>query len=150
MNAYEVRSVKRRLESYSDLLAMAKEKDREALMLQEKYETMAGSCAIRYDREPGGSGSGKSKESIYNEIFSDQLDAERKAAQYRFEAEQIKKFIERIDDEAKPIIQAAYIDGMRYWQIGEKLGYSKEGVHKKIMRCLERVPASLAEASGIL
>ena len=37
MTPCEVRAVKRRLESYQDLLAMAAEKDREALMLQEKY-----------------------------------------------------------------------------------------------------------------
>lgn len=135
---------------YPDLLAMAAEKDREALSLQAKYKDLATPGCIRYDREPGGSGSGKPKESIYNEIFSDQLEAERKAAQYRFEADRIRGFIDHIDDEDKPIIRAAYIDGMRYWQIGEKLGYTKEGVHKKIMRCLERVPSSLAEASGLL
>ncbi|MFR7638591.1 MAG: hypothetical protein ACLUYS_02890 [Allobaculum sp.] len=150
MNAYEVRSVKRRLESYSDLLAMAREKDREALMLQAKYEDLATPGGIRYDREPGGSGSGKTKESIYLEIFSDQLEAERKAAQYRFEAEQIRRFIERIEDEAKEVLIRAYIHGERYWKIGESLGYSKTGIRNKIDRCLERIPPSIAEASGLL
>lgn len=150
MNSYEVRAVKRQLESYQDLLAMAAEKDREALMLQEKYEDLATPGCIRYEREPGGSGSGRSKESIYLEIFSAQLDAERKAAQYRFEAEQIKRFIERIEDEAKEVLVRAYIHGERYWKIGESLGYSKEGIRKKIDRCLEQIAPSIAEASGLL
>lgn len=150
MNAYEVRAVKRRLESYQDLLAMAAEKDREALLKQAEYEDLATPGAIRYDREPGGSGSGKLKESIYLEIFSDQLEAERKAAQYRMEAEQIRKFIERIEDESKEILKMAYLDGMRYWEIGKEIGYTKSGIQMKIIRCLENVPSSLAEASGLL
>lgn len=150
MNSYEVRAVKRRLESYQDLLAMANEKDKEAILLQAKYEDLATPGCIRYEREPGGSGSGRSKESIYLEIFSAQLDAERKAAQYRFEAEQIKKFIDRIEDEAKEVLIRAYIHGERYWKIGESLGYSKTGIRNKIDRCLERIPPSIAEASGLL
>ncbi len=143
-----MREVKRRLESYRDLLIMANEKDREALMLQEKYESMATPGAISYSHEP--SGSGKAKESVYLEIFSDQLEAERKAAQYRFEAEQIKKFIDQIEDEAKEIMIRAYINGERYWKIGESLNYSKDGIRSKIDRCLSRVPSSLAEASGLI
>lgn len=150
MTPCEVRAVKRRLESYQDLLAMAAEKDQEAMSLQLKYEDLATPGGIRYEREPGGSGTGKPKESVYLEIFSDQLDAERKAAQYRMEAEQIRKFIERIEDEAKEIMIRAYINGERYWKIGESLNYSKDGIRSKINRCLERVPPSLAEASGLL
>lgn len=150
MTSYEVRAVKRRLESYRDLLAMAAEKDREALELQVKYEELATPGCIRYDREPGGSGTGRAKESIYNEIFSDQRDAERKAAQYRFEAEQIRKFIERIEDESKEILKLAYLDGKRYWEIGRDIGYSKDTIHKKIGRCLEQIPSSIAEASCLL
>lgn len=150
MTPCEVRSVKRRLESYQDLLAMAAEKDREALMLQAEYEDLATPGAIRYDREPSGSGSGKPKESIYLEIFSDQLEAERKAAQYRLEADQIRRFIDRIDDEAKDILKMAYLDGKRYWEIGRDIGYSKDTIHKKIGRCLEQIPSSIAEASGLL
>lgn len=150
MNQYEVRTVKRRLESYQDLLAMANEKDREALLLQAKYEDLATPGCIRYERESGGSGSGKTKESIYLEIFSEQLDAERKAEQYRFEADQIRKFIDRIEDADKAILVRAYINGERYWKIGVSLGYSKEGIRKKIDRCLEQVPPEMAEASGLL
>lgn len=148
MNAYEVRSVKRRLESYSDLLAMAAEKDREALMLQEKYEDLATPTAIRYDHESGGSG--KDKDSIYIEIFSEQMEAEKKAAQYRLQAAQIERFIDRIDDEAKDILVRAYINGERYWKIGESLNYTKDGIRRKIDRCLEAVPVSLAEANSLL
>ena len=150
MTPCEVRAVKRRLESYQDLLAMANEKDKEAILLQAKYEDLATPGCIRYEREPGGSGSGRTKESIYLEIFSEQLDAERKAAQYRFEAEQIKKFIERIEDEAKEVLIRAYIHGERYRKIGESLGYSKDGIRSKIDRCLGRIPSSLAEASGLI
>lgn len=150
MKQCEVRAVKKKLEMYQDLLAMAAEKDREALMLQAKYEDLATPGCIRYDREPGGSGSGRPRESVYNEIFSDQIEAERKARQYRVEAEKIRRFIDRIDDEAKPILKAAYLEGKRYREIGEEIGYSKTGVNSKIIRCLERVPASLAEASGML
>lgn len=150
MTPCEVRTVKRRLESYPDLIALAKEKDREALLLQAKYEDLATPGCIRYERESGGSGSGKTKESIFLEIFSDQLGAERKAAQYRFEAEQIKRFIERIEDEAQDILKMAYLDGKRYWEIGEMKGYTKTGILRKIERCLSQVPVSMAEASGLL
>lgn len=150
MTPCEVRTVKRRLESYPDLIALAKEKDREALLLQAKYEDLATPGCIRYERGSGGSGSGRSKESIYLEIFSDQLEAERKAAQYRFEAEQIKRFIERIEDEAQDILKMAYLDGKRYWEIGEMKGYTKTGILRKIERCLSQVPISMAEASGLL
>lgn len=150
MTPCEVRTVKRRLESYPDLIALAKEKDREALLLQAKYEDLATPGCIRYERGSGGSGSGRSKESIYLEIFSDQLEAERKAAQYRFEAEQIKRFIERIEDEAQDILKMAYLDGKRYWEIGEMKGYTKTGILRKIERCLSQVPVSMAEASGLL
>ena len=148
MKACEVREVKRRLESYRDLLIMANEKDREALMLQAKYEELATPGAISYSHEP--SGSGRPKESAYLEIFSDQLEAERKAAQYRLQAAQIERFIDRIDDEAKDILVRAYINGERYWKIGESLNYTKDGIRRKIDRCLEAVPVSLAEANGLL
>ena len=148
MNAYEVRSVKRRLESYSDLLAMAREKDREALMLQAKYEDLATPGAISYSHEPGGSG--RPKESAYLEIFSDQLEAERKAAQYRLQAAQIRRFIESVEDEASPVLVKAYIEGKRYWEIGQEIGYTASGVRMRIIRCLEKIPPSLAVASGLL
>lgn len=148
MNSYEVRAVKRRLESYQDLLAMAAEKDREALMLQEKYEDLATPGCIRYGSEPGGSG--KDKDSIYIEIFSEQMEAEKKAAQYRLQAAQIERFIGMIESESQPILQAAYIDGKRYWEIGKDSGYSKTGVQTIISRCLEKVPATEAEAAGLL
>ena len=148
MNSYEVRAVKRRLESYQDLLAMAAEKDREVLVLQAKYENLATPAAIRYDHESGGSG--KDKDSIYNEIFSKQMEAEKKAAQYRLQAAQIERFIGMIESESQPILQAAYIDGKRYWEIGKDSGYSKTGVQTLISRCLEKVPATVAEAAGLL
>ena len=148
MNAYEVRSVKRRLESYSDLLAMAREKDREAVMLQEKYESMATPGAISYSHEPGGSG--KDKDSIYIEIFSEQMEAEKKAAQYRLQAAQIERFIESVEDEASPVLVKAYIEGKRYWEIGQEIGYTKAGVHRIIQRFLEQTPARIAETNGLL
>lgn len=150
MTPCEVRSVKRRLESYSDLLAMAAEKDREALMLELDYIDAATPGAIRYSHEPGGSGSGKDKDSIYIEIFSKQMEAEKKAAQYRLQAAQIERFIGMIESESQPILQAAYIDGKRYWEIGKDSGYSKTGVQTLISRCLEKVPATVAEAAGLL
>ena len=150
MNAYEVRSVKRRLESYQDLLAMAAEKDREALLKQAEYEDLATPGCIRYDRDPGGSGTGKPKESVYLEIFSGQLEAERKAAQYRMEAEQIRRFIESVEDESQDILKMAYLDGRRYWEIGKSIGYTASGVRMRIIRCLEKITPSLAVASGLL
>ena len=150
MNPYEVRTVRHWLEMYLDLLAMAKEKDREALLLQVKYEELATPGCIRYDREPGGGGTAKEKTSIYNEIFSHQLEADRKAAKYRSQARQIEMFIKQIDDEDRYLLERAYLKGERYWEIGESLNYSKTGIQTKINRCLERVPPSLAEASGLL
>lgn len=148
MNSYEVRAVKRRLESYQDLLAMAAEKDREVLVLQAKYENLATPGAIRYDREPGGSG--KDKDSIYIEIFSEQMEAEKKAAQYRLQAAQIERFIESVEDEASPVLVKAYIEGKRYWEIGQEIGYTKAGVHRIIQRFLEQTPARIAETNGLL
>ena len=150
MKRCEVRAVKRRLEMYTDLLEMAAEKDREAILLQGKYESLAGAKGISYGPKVGGSG--REKVSIYNEIFSDQLEADRKAAKYRLEAKRIERFIGQIDDteETKLILERAYIKGERYWDIGEDLGYTKDGIRKKIDRCLEDVPASVAEASELL
>lgn len=127
---------------------MAAEKDREALMLQEKYEDLATPGCIRYEREPGGSG--KDKDSIYIEILSEQMEAERKAAQYRFEAERIRRFIESVEDEASPVLVKAYIEGKRYWEIGQEIGYTKAGVHRIIQRFLEQTPARIAETNGLL
>lgn len=148
MNSYEVRAVKRQLESYQDLLAMAAEKDREVLVLQAKYENLATPTAIRYDHESGGSG--KDKDSIYVEIFSEQMEAEKKAAQYRLQAAQIERFIESVEDEASPVLVKAYIEGKRYWEIGQEIGYTKAGVHRIIQRFLEQTPARIAETNGLL
>lgn len=146
----EVRAVKRRLELYNDLLEMAAEKDREAILLQEKYENLAGAKAISYAPQNGGSG--REKTSIYHEIFAEQLEADRKAAKYRLEAKRIERFIGQIGDtqETKLILERAYLKGDRYWDIGEDLGYTKDGIRKKIDRCLEDVPASVAEASQLI
>lgn len=150
MKKCEVRTVKRRLEAYRDLLEMAAEKDREALLLQEKYESIAGVKAISYEGTRGENTGDKT--CLYTEIFSEQLEADRKAAKYRLDAKRIERFIGQIDDteETKLILERAYIKGERYWDIGEDLGYTKDGVRKKIDRCLEDVPASVAEASELL
>lgn len=120
-------------------------------MLQVKYEDLATPGCIRYDREEGGSGSGRPKESIYNEIFSEQQADEKRAARYRKEAEQIKKFISLIeDDTGRHVIEQAYLQGKRYKTIAEEMQYSHSGIRALIHRCLEKVPASLAEACGLL
>lgn len=150
MNRLEARRVRRKLEDYTDLLALAREKDLEAMSLQQDYYDMATPGCIRYDREPTGGGSGKTKETVYNEIFSDQAEAERKAKEYRAEAEKVKKFISLIDDDAKPIIEDAYIHGKRYKTIAKEKNYSPSGVRLRVYRCLQKVPASLAEACGLL
>lgn len=149
MKRCEVRAVKRRLGMYPDLLEMAAEKDREAILLQEKYESLAGAKAISYGPKAGGSG--REKTSIYNEIFSDQLEADEKAAKYRLEAKQIERFISRVEaDDNRLILERAYIKGERYWDIGQDMGYSKEGIRMKIDRCLESIPSSAAEACKLL
>lgn len=150
MNRLEARRVRRKLEDYTDLLALAKEKDLEAMSLQQDYYDMATPGCIRYDREPGGGGSGRPRESVYNEIFADQAEAERKSKEYRAEAEQIKKFISLIDDDARDVIEQAYLQGKRYKTIAKEKDYSPSGVRLMVYRCLERVPASLAEACGLL
>ena len=97
---------------YNDLLEMAAEKDREAILLQEKYENLAGAKAISYAPQNGGSG--REKTSIYHEIFAEQLEADKKAAKYRLEAKRIERFIGQIDHEDKLILERAYIKGERY------------------------------------
>lgn len=150
LNRFEADAVKKKLENYRNLKAMAAELDQKIIRMGNRYRDIAGASAIRYDREPG-SGSGEPKESIYHEIFSEQQADEKRAARYRKEAEQIKKFISLIeDDTGRHVIEQAYLQGKRYKTIAEEMQYSHSWIRALIHRCLEKVPASLAEACGLL
>lgn len=150
MNVQEARTVKHRISVYRDLEDLALQKDREALELHERYVTMAGASAIRYDREPGGSGSGRSKESAYLDLFDAQREADDQAHEYRRQMRDIAAFVKAIDHPDRTIIESAYIFGKRYKEIAEEMGFEISTIHKKIARCLESVPAELARASGLL
>lgn len=148
MKACEARVVRHHLEMCRDFLEVAREKEQEALLLQREYEDLAGVKAISY--EPKCFTGGADKTTRYHEIFDAQAEAELKALEYRKKAEYVRQFIEQIDDEDKSILVTAFIDGKRFWEIGEELGYSSSGVRMKIWRCLEKIPASKAAEFGLL
>lgn len=150
MNRFEADAVKKKLENYRNLKAMAAELDQKIIRMGNRYRDIAGASAIRYDREPG-SGSGEPKESIYHEIFSEQQADEKRAARYRKEAEQIERFVAMIENQTgREIITDAFIKGKRYRTIGRERKYEISSVHSVIVRCLENVPLSVAEECGLL
>lgn len=150
MKPFEVRIVKRHLACYGDIIKQAADKDKEALLLQDYYEQVAGVKGISLEPKEGTSGGYVDKTSIYNQIFSDQLEADRMAAEYRRKAKVIEMFINAIEDERKEYLRLAFIEGKRYREIGKLYGYTVEGIHKAINRCLESVPSEMAKASGLL
>lgn len=150
MTPAEVHIVKRRISCYRDLLQLADEKDRESFSLAIKYQDIAGVKGINLDPKVGTSGGFQDKTHIYTQIFADQVEAERSASEYRRQAAEIRAFVNAIEDERKIFLIKAYIDGMRYHEIGNELGYTPQGVHKAIAACLETVPSEMASISGLL
>lgn len=150
MKPFEVRIVKRHLACYGDIIQQAADKDKEALLLQDYYEQVAGVKGISLEPKEGTSGGYVDKASIYNQIFSDQLEADRMAAEYRRRAKAIEMFINAIEDERKELLHLAYVEGKRYWEIGKAKGYTPEAIQKSINRCLETVSADMARISGLL
>lgn len=68
----------------------------------------------------------------------------------------LKKVIQNIYTIVSQLIQnmcvnlQTYMKGVCCWAIGEDPGYAKDGIRKKIDRCLEGVLASAAKASELL
>lgn len=68
----------------------------------------------------------------------------------------LKKVIQNIYIIVSQLIQnmcvnlQAYIIGVCCWDIGEDPGSAKDGIRKKIDKCLEGVPISAAKASELL
>lgn len=145
--------VKRRLESYQDLITMSEAQSARAVELGERYRDIATPGCLPISRtDPPGSGSSEPKESVYLDIFSEQMEAERLAKEYKAEAERIRIFLDAVETESerKEILVRAYLNGETYWSIGQDIGYTKSGITRIIHRVLLSVPSSFAQACGLL
>lgn len=149
MKTCEVKIVRAFLGCYRRYRELAQLKDEEALKLGEYYETAAGPKAICYDHVPG-SRSGGGSDSRLIEILSDQMDADRKAAEYREKTRQIEAFIRSIDDPRRDYLERAYLKGESFRDIAAAEHMDFGAVSHSIDRLLRSVPSSLAESSGLL
>lgn len=149
MKTCEVKIVRAFLGCYRRYRELAQLKDEEALKLGEYYETAGSPKAICYDHVPG-SRSGGGSDSRLIEILSDQMDADRKAAEYREKTRQIEAFIRSIDDPRRAYLERAYLKGESFRDIAADEHMDFGAVSHSIDRLLRSVPSSLAEASGLL
>lgn len=148
MKQCEVKIVRSFLGCYRRYKELAALKDEEAIKLGQYYETEAGAKAIRYDREPGGSGA--KQESGLIAILSDQMDADRKAAEYREKARRVEVFVGSIDDPRKIYLERAYLNGESFRSIASDEHVDFGSISHAIDRVLKAVPSSLAESIGLL
>ena len=56
-------------------------------------------------------------------------------------------FITSLDPLDRDIIIDAYINGLPYWKIGLEIGYSEEGVRKKVSKIIKEIALSMSEIS---
>lgn len=151
MKEAEMKVVKHKLAMYQDLLALAAEKDMEALGFQLYFESEAGAHAIRMDPKVGcGSGSGTTRETRLNRILSDLQEVEDLAKKYRSKAAKLKDFIDSINDKRKCFLEDAFIRGKKYSEIAASWNCTTAYVSQSIARCLLTVPASDAVEFGLL
>lgn len=148
MKMCEVRAVKRILGNYQDYLEMAEEKDRESVLLADKLYAVGIPSGVSSGSE--GTGAPRPRASVYNGILSDQLEADRKATEYRQQASRIRAFIASIDDDRKHLLEDVYLEGRRYEDVARERGYSISAVKMAITRCLTGVPSKVAQASGLI
>lgn len=80
------------------------------------------------------------EEAIEREMqFIRQLDIPGKLQEAREIEEKYLKIIESLEPIDKAIIIDSYLNGVPYWKIGDKLGFSEEGVRKRIQRALKKL-----------
>lgn len=149
MKACEARVVKRRLEMIPDLYALAKEKDKESMSLQDLYIRTATPGAIPLEAKPPTTSPADSS-SRYNEIFSDQLEADRKAAEYRAEAKRASNFITSLEPEKASVLADVFIRGKRHTEVAKSRRVTPDCIRKQIDRAIEDAPAEIARACGLL
>lgn len=150
MTKVECALVRKKLETYQWHIRRAEQEEARIRDLEDKYRSMATPACIPVTPREGSSGHSNSRESVYLEIFDEQREAQRKATESRAEAKRIENFIRSIGSDRRELLELAYLQGKRYWEIGKDKGYSIEGVRKAIIRCLEATPATVAVASGLL
>lgn len=147
MNRAEVRVVKRRLESYRDLIALAEEKDLIALSLSESYYRMAAPSCLPLESKPHVE-SPTPMESKYLEIFSDQAEVEKTAREYRSQAKRMAEFIKQLPNSES--LEFVYINGMSYKEAADKAGVTSEAIRQRIDRILLDETPEKARAYGLL
>lgn len=147
MTPTEIRIVKRRLETYQDLIALAEEKERQALSLSEKYYQMATPSCLPLEAKPP-TESPVPMESRYLEIFAEQKVIEDQAREYREQAHTMERFICWTDQ--KDLLEAIYIAGATLKKIADENGLTIEGTRRRIDRTLLDTPAPIARDYGLL
>lgn len=53
--------------------------------------------------------------------------------------------IQKLSPTEQIIIVDSYINGLTYWQIGEKIGYSESGIKKRVNKIIEKIAESITE-----
>lgn len=149
MKACEARVVKRRLEMIPDLYALAQEKDKESVALADMYFRIATPGAIPIEAKPSTT-SPADPASKYNEIFSDQLEADRKAAEYRAEANRASNFITSLEPDKASVLADVFIRGRRHTDVAKSRRVTPDCIRKQIDRAIEDAPTEIARACGLL
>ncbi len=149
MKRTEARVVKRRLELILDLYDLAHEKDKESLALSEMYYRMATPAGIPTEAKPPTT-SPADVTSKYNEIFSEQMEADRKAAEYRSEARKAVKFIECIPGESRVILTDVFVRGMKHKDVATAHQISSDAVRMRIDRAIMDASSEIAQECGLI
>lgn len=71
--------------------------------------------------------------------FIRELDIPGKLQEAREIEKKYLKAIESLEPIDKAIIIDSYLNGVPYWKIGDKLGFSEEGIRKRIQRALKKL-----------
>ena len=71
------------------------------------------------------------------------LDFTRKIDQALFLESKYMETITSLDPLDRTIILDAYVNGLPYWKIGISLGYSEEGIRKKISKIIKNIALAM-------
>lgn len=156
MNRAEIRVVKRQLEGYLDYLELAKQAEEKAEELEKRYEAMAGLRCMPLSKNDSGKNTGMKSghTSRFLEIFDQQDELLQTAKQHRCRALRTRHFIEEVveplDKTRYEYFRLAYLNGVSYQSIGQRLGVPAATIKMGITRCLQQIPAYQARRFGIL
>lgn len=156
MNSAEARVVKRELEGYLDQLELARLAEEKADELGKKYESMAGLRCMPLTKNDCGKNTGMKPDFTgkFLEIFDQQDELLQTAKQHRCRALRTRHFIEEVveplDKTRYEYFRLAYLNGVSYQSIGQRLGVPAATIKMGITRCLQQIPAYQARRFGIL